>query len=46
LGDIGPAAKEAVPSLLRWAATNKFNAAAISALNHIDPEATARAGVK
>jgi len=46
LGDIGPAAKEAVPSLLRWAATNIYNAAAISALDHIDPEAAAKAGVK
>ena len=48
LGYIGPPAKEAVPSLLRWAtnADGYIRTAAIVALGNVDPEAASKAGIK
>jgi hypothetical protein len=47
LGYVGPSAKEAVPSLLRWAtnADLEVRFSATNALRNIDPEAAAKAGI-
>jgi hypothetical protein len=46
LGYLGPSAKEAVPSLLRWAtnSNNNIRSVSINVLRQIDPEAAAKAG--
>ena len=48
LGVVGPAATEAVPSLLRWAtnANVQVRSSAMKAVCRIDPEAAHKAGIK